>query len=474
MRAVDVVRAYDGVLEQQILGRGSCLACQDEELRTQVEELLMDSDPREVHRLGLDPLRVMEESLKAAAAYGRRGRPRRGLQGLAKAFEVLEQAALNLYLGPWREEYKVIKMYSGTFTHYITPVLSMPQTEKVFGLLGYHPGPSRPEQLCLQSARVSPASLEDLLRLSCAFFLARCECLLLLAALGKRGGDAQWELSVVRERQRGHRLQVAVDNAEKQLSIQMPAAGMELPDGEVDLYREEQVNGRQEDEDPPSSVSTAPPGGQRRRNGPTSVLEPDAAARSRRFGQMEVDKGRSEDLCKCLHSPLRLQHCLDCNVLHDITCVYLADCNAKHHHQVEPAGSSLETRQEMEEEPPRSRNLRENISEVLSVAAVSSSSARSESPGTQPISYHCETAKVDPQLLCHTCNTFHSSSCVEGRLCRSSHETKRLGSCSCGKFCSRKPLVLCHYCGNEFCRECWYKNPLACVCGHTFDLSTSV
>lgn len=98
-------------------------------------------------------------------------------------------------------------MYSGTFTHFIKPALSACQIEKLFGLLGYQLS-SRHEQLRLQPPRVSPASLGDLLRLSCAFFLARCECRLLLAALGKRVGETQWELSVVRERQRGNSLQV--------------------------------------------------------------------------------------------------------------------------------------------------------------------------------------------------------------------------------------------------------------------------
>lgn len=110
----DLVGAYDHSLENQIVGKGSSLVCRDEELSTQVEELLMDGDAQEMHHLGLDPLRVMEESLKAAAsapaANARRGKSKGGLQGLAKAFEVMEQAALNLYLGPWREEYKIVKV----------------------------------------------------------------------------------------------------------------------------------------------------------------------------------------------------------------------------------------------------------------------------------------------------------------------------------------------------------------------------
>lgn len=116
--AKHLVTTYDHSLEQQIVGQGSSLVCRDEELWRQMEELLRDGDAQELHCLGLDPLRVMEESLKAkaastkvtTAASGGRVKARGGLQGLGKAFEVLEQAALNLYLGPWREEYKVVKV----------------------------------------------------------------------------------------------------------------------------------------------------------------------------------------------------------------------------------------------------------------------------------------------------------------------------------------------------------------------------
>lgn len=99
-------------------------------------------------------------------------------------------------------------MYSGTFTHDIKPVLSMPQIERLFGLLGYQLSSSRHEQLRLLSHRVNPASPDDLLCLSCAFFLARCECRLLLTALREHAGEVQWELGVVRERATGSSLQV--------------------------------------------------------------------------------------------------------------------------------------------------------------------------------------------------------------------------------------------------------------------------
>ena len=114
-RPRDLLKAYDHSLEQQIVGRGSSHACGDEELWRQVEGRLREGDAQDTHCLGLDPLAVMEESLKAApaapgAARGVKVKPRGRLQGLAKAFEVLEQAALNLHIGPWRDEYKVVKV----------------------------------------------------------------------------------------------------------------------------------------------------------------------------------------------------------------------------------------------------------------------------------------------------------------------------------------------------------------------------
>lgn len=85
----------------------------------------------------------------------------------------------------------------------------MRQIEQLFGLLGYKPCLVPREQLRLQPQKVSADSLDEVLRLACAFFVVRCECRLLMAALGKNSGQAQRELSVVRERQRGYSLQVS-------------------------------------------------------------------------------------------------------------------------------------------------------------------------------------------------------------------------------------------------------------------------
>ncbi|XP_072241465.1 spermatogenesis associated 2-like [Leuresthes tenuis] len=488
-----LLMCYNGILERQIAARGSSLACRDEELWMQVEELLRDGDAQETHCLGPNPLMVMEESLKAASAPAAAcsSRVRGELQGLAKAFEVLEQAALNLYLGPWRKEYRVIKMYSGTFTHCITPVLSLSQIEKLFGLLGYQLSPSCPEQLCLQWPRVSRDSGDGLLRLSCAFFIARCECRLLLAALGQHGGDTQWELSVVRERLRGNSLQVALDNTKKTLEVNQPP--VELSNVEVDLYGDEQLNGGQEeaaasDDESPGPLteaaqsSAAPPAGQTQRssNGVTSPpKESDttkSSSASKRHDACEefqsdpadLPQGAGEPegrhLCSCLQSsPLFLKRCFECNTLHDITCASLYFCNANGH-SVSFTDSLTEKMAPPLEASPSGGGARESARNALA------------SDSLLQISFHecCNLSKLDPQLLCESCRVFHSGACREGKVCRSSHDFSLLGTCSCGKLCSRKPLVLCRYCGNEYCNNCWYRNPVTCSCGQTFDQSTPV
>lgn len=96
----------------------------------------------------------------------------------------------------------------------------------------------------------------------------------------------------------------------------------------------------------------------------------------------------------------------------------------------------------------------------------------SQSPKPMPFHQCCDLAQLDPQVLCLTCGVFHAAACREKDLCQKTHKCKPLGvCCSCGSTCTRKPLVLCRYCGSEYCRNCWYRNPLACTCGQTFDQS---
>ncbi|KAI4904450.1 hypothetical protein NFI96_001669 [Prochilodus magdalenae] len=131
-----LVEMYQANLERRIQQGDWNLVCKDEDLCKEVGDLLLNGAAQDTHSpLGLDPLSVMETSLQTLPFPS----GRTGLERLAKAFEVLELAALNLYLCPWRKEYKVVKMFSGMFTHCVKPALTSQQANELFGLLGYQP-----------------------------------------------------------------------------------------------------------------------------------------------------------------------------------------------------------------------------------------------------------------------------------------------------------------------------------------------
>lgn len=212
----------------------------------------------------------------------------------------------------------------------------------------------------------------------------------------------------------------------------------------------------------------------------------DSQSHSLQVEAMRFSKGEAEpDLCSCLQSPhLCLKVCLDCDTSHDIACALLQQCYAENHRTAFPDDTPEEMK-ELRAVSPQGGSLRvsdQSASPTLSgsSAAISSLALRDEPasmiPSLHPIAYHdcCDLAQLDPQVLCLSCSVFHSGSCRGIDFCQSHHSIKPLGVCSCGRACSRKPLVLCRYCGNEYCNHCWYRNPVVCSCGQTFDQSSSV
>lgn len=204
---------------------------------------------------------------------------------------------------------------------------------------------------------------------------------------------------------------------------------------------------------------------------------------------LQVEGSLAEDnhFCSCLHSrPIRLKHCTQCNTMHDFTCASLEHCKMEGHCVV----FSHITTEEMKESraaPPQGGSPRVGAMSVSPDLASSSAAMSSlvicddlksiiPSIILPPIGYHncCNLTQLDPQFLCFTCGVFHSGSCSRIEVCQMHHNIKPLGVCSCGRTCSRNPLVLCRYCGNEYCTGCWYRNPVVCTCGQTFDQSSSV
>ncbi|XP_052007788.1 spermatogenesis-associated protein 2-like protein [Xyrauchen texanus] len=227
IRVDDLIQKYHTNLEIQLKKGDRSLVCIDEQLCKEVEMLLTKDNAQKTFNIcGVDPLTVMENSLRALPFKT----GHLGLEKLSKAFGVLELAALNLYLYPWRREYRVVKMFSGMFTHSIKPALTLQQAKELFGLLGYQPsGPSEEEELILHSKLV-PA--DSLLNLACGFFTARMECQLLHSTLGALDRGAEWVLQLIKERKSGHNLQVALENIKRKLEASH-SSGMNL---DLDLY----------------------------------------------------------------------------------------------------------------------------------------------------------------------------------------------------------------------------------------------
>lgn len=183
-------------------------------------------------------------------------------------------------------------------------------------------------------------------------------------------------------------------------------------------------------------------------------------------------------LCSCVDEPGDcVQRCTQCNVSHGRSCAFIGRCD-KSGHCLEYTNLPGEKVNLRSGSPP----LRVGVSQSLSsnIAAMSSlvlhDDPRSMTPQPHPISYHecCNLTQLDPQVLCDSCRVFHSGSCMEKERCQAHHDTKPLGVCSCGRKCVRDPMVLCRYCGKEFCKDCWYRSPLKCTCGQTLDQSSSV
>lgn len=211
-----------------------------------------------------------------------------------------------------------------------------------------------------------------------------------------------------------------------------------------------------------------------------SVLDKaDTQSHSLQLEESEFVKraSKASQFCGCLQSShICLAVCTQCNALHNITCALLELCK-RESHPVLVYEFLNETVEELRAVSPQGGGT---LPSLTSSTAAMSSLVLYDDPepkiqSRHPIGYHtcCNLSQLDPQFLCLTCSVFHAASCRELDKCQM-HTTRRLGVCSCGRTCSRNPLVLCRYCGNEFCRECWYRNPVECTCGQTFDQSSSV
>uniref|UniRef100_A0A669R141 Spermatogenesis associated 2 like n=1 Tax=Phasianus colchicus TaxID=9054 RepID=A0A669R141_PHACC len=124
-------------------------------------------------------LPALQDDAGALLARGLRGRrePGSSLRGLAAAFDLLERAALNLYLFPWRKEFRTIQTFSGAYVHVLRAALPDAELLRSLGRLGY----VRLDERRLAVSRPPPGT--ELAAAACGFFACRLECEILAEVL---------------------------------------------------------------------------------------------------------------------------------------------------------------------------------------------------------------------------------------------------------------------------------------------------
>ncbi|NXU69071.1 SPA2L protein, partial [Horornis vulcanius] len=182
-------------------------------------------------RLQQEPalLEALQDDALALLARGLRGHPDPGLalRGLAGAFRLLELAAVNLYLFPWRREFSTIQTFSGAYVHLLRPALPEADLVRSLGRLGYE----RQDRHRLAVARPPPGPA--LIAAAVGFLACRLECEILVELVPRLRRPRAEELLEARHRTGGAQgcLEMLQD-----LGTQRRVAA-DCGDG-VDLYRE--------------------------------------------------------------------------------------------------------------------------------------------------------------------------------------------------------------------------------------------
>uniref|UniRef100_A0A8C3UW40 Spermatogenesis-associated protein 2 PUB-like domain-containing protein n=1 Tax=Catharus ustulatus TaxID=91951 RepID=A0A8C3UW40_CATUS len=174
-------------------------------------------------------LGTLQEDALALLARGLRDHPDpgRALQGLAGAFQLLELAAVNLYLFPWRREFGTIQTFSGAYVHLLRPALPEADLVRSLGRLGYE----QQDRHRLAVARLPPGPA--LIAAAVGFLACRLECEILADLVPQLRRPRAKELLEARHRAGGAKgcLEMLQD-----LGMQRRVAA-DCGDS-VDLYRE--------------------------------------------------------------------------------------------------------------------------------------------------------------------------------------------------------------------------------------------
>ncbi|XP_004437069.1 PREDICTED: spermatogenesis-associated protein 2-like protein [Ceratotherium simum simum] len=164
---------YRLCLERE-LWRGRAGVCGDPSLRAVLWQILVEDF--DLHgALQNDALALLTDGLWGRADLAP------ALRGLARAFELLELAAVHLYLLPWRKEFTTIKTFSGGYVHVLKGALSEDLLIQSFQKMGY----VRRDNHLLMVAAPPPAC--QLVQVALGCFALRLECEILGEVLERLG-----------------------------------------------------------------------------------------------------------------------------------------------------------------------------------------------------------------------------------------------------------------------------------------------
>ncbi|XP_012879801.1 PREDICTED: spermatogenesis-associated protein 2 [Dipodomys ordii] len=116
------------------------------------------------------------------------------LRALHCAFSVLETVGVNLFLYPWKKEFRSIKTYTGPFVYYVKSALLDEDVRTILSYMGYVPelGSAYKLRELVESLQVKMVSFE--------LFLAKVECEQMLEIHSQVKDKGYSELDVVGER----------------------------------------------------------------------------------------------------------------------------------------------------------------------------------------------------------------------------------------------------------------------------------
>lgn len=309
--------------------------------------------------------------------------PGRALPGMARAFRLLELAAVNLYLFPWRKEFGTVQTFSGAYVHSLRSALPEADLERSFARLGYE----RQDQHRLTVFRPPPEP--ELLAAACGFLACRLECEILVEVVLCLHPHQPSAQELLHARRLAGNVEACVEMLQ-QMGMQ-PKAAASCGDS-VDLYQAE-----------PSS--------------PEDVEGEDTAPAA-----LQSDPGSPRG---ALDMPIRSWDCCGDPKLGQelVLSIGNPDLDTSSHlflqQDLSGAGSLFPTLAVGSRTPPVPGEPQDSACP----------SAPEEAPELPCYQLHsCVRQGVLPSYCCTTCQQLHAGACAAGLACRSHHHGQELRS----------------------------------------------